>query len=68
MNNSKELAGILQRMQRAVQAQLAQYYSGNCKLYITGPGGASIDGTSQHFESLKLQQTDLDRALAISSL
>lgn len=66
MTEISELADILQRMQHAVQSQLTQYECGDCKLYVTGPGGASIDGTPQYFDALKQQLTDLDRALAIS--
>jgi len=61
-----ELSNILQRMQRAAQSQLAQHESDHCKLYIIGPGGASIDGTPQYFEVLKQQLADLNRALVIS--
>lgn len=61
-----ELSNILQRMQHVAQNQLAQYESDSCKLYITGPGGASIDGTPQYFDVLKQQLADLDRALVIS--
>jgi hypothetical protein len=66
MTQNNELAGILQNMRHAVQLQLSQYECGDCKLYVTGPGGASIDGTPQYFEALKQQLTHLDRALTIS--
>ena len=61
-----ELSNILERIQRAAQSQLAQHETDHCKLYITGPGGASIDGTPQYFDVLKQQLADLDRALVIS--
>jgi hypothetical protein len=67
MTDLTELSNILQRMQRAAQTQLAQHESDNCKLYITGPGGASIDGTPQYFDVLKQQLADLERALVIST-
>ena len=66
MTDLTELSNILQRMQCAAQSQLAQHEYDHCKLYITGPGGASIDGTPQYFEVLKQQLADLDRALVIS--
>jgi hypothetical protein len=66
MTDLTELSNILQRMQRAAQTQFAQHESNHCKLYITGPGGASIDGTPQYFDDLKQQLADLDRALVIS--
>jgi len=66
MTSTNELATILQRLLHAAQSQLSQYESGNSKLYITGPGGASIDGTPQYFDALKQQLGDLDRALILS--
>jgi hypothetical protein len=66
MTDANELVRLLENMQQATQSQLSQAESGGCKLYTTGPGHASIDGTPQYLGLLMQQLNEFDKALAIA--
>jgi hypothetical protein len=62
MSDANELVRLLEHMQRAPPSP----ESGGAKLYPTGPGSASIDGTPQYLRTVEQRPIELDRALAIA--
>jgi hypothetical protein len=61
MENS--LLPILRGICNEARNRLQQTESGQHKLYATGPGGASIDGTSEYLSALRRQLSELEAAL-----
>ena len=55
---------ILQELRDEARSRLRHAESGSCKLYSMGPGGASIDATSEYLSTLRRQVEKLDFIIA----
>ena len=66
MSDARDLVRILVHMQAATKLHIAQVESHACKLFTTGPGNASIDGTPQYLGELQQQLNELSQALTLA--
>jgi len=66
MSEASDLVRLLEQIRLDTQSQLTQAESGGLKLYSTGPGNASIDGTLQFLQTLRQQLDQLDQALTVA--
>lgn len=54
---------ILEGLRDDARIRLQHAEAGRCKLYATGPGGASIDATSEYLSTLRQQLEKFDTVI-----